>query len=582
MVLAALAALGGATSAHGKGFAYVAGFTDTVAAHTIGADGSLSPNGTQPTGNTPRSVAVSPDAKHAYVSNFGGGSVSGYDIQANGTLTPVPNSPFTAGSNAEGLAITPDGKFLYVAAQGAAAIHGFAIGADGGLTPVPDVSFTVIGLQEIAISGNGKFIYATAGTQVFEFSIDPDGSLTQVGLPEPTPPGAKGIVSTPDGSVVFVISQGANQIAPYTAAADGSLTLVATSLVPAGGVPQTPAVTPDGRFIYVTNSFAANTVTAYSIGAGGVLTAVPSQPFTTSAVAGVEDDAPYGIDAAPNGRLYVSNFGNGIVDPPAETVSVLSIAGDGGLSAPVTFPAGLNGPEYQSIATTPNQGPTAAVTATAAPPGQPTAFNASGSTDPDGGTVTRYDWDFGDGQTLADGGPTPTHTYTQAGTYTASVTVTDDEGCSNSVIFTGQTADCNGGAAATASTQVVVQPGAVELKLSGKKTQKLDAAIEVGAACDVACAAAGSGKLIVTTPSGGGKAALKSSRKTFKIKKVTKQVSAGGKVTLKLKLSKKARAAATKALNNGGKAVAKLTVTATTASGNTDRVKRSVKLVKKR
>ena len=75
---------------------------------------------------------------------------------------------------------------------------------------------------------------------------------------------------------------------------------------------------------------------------------------------------------------------------------------------------------------------------------------------------------------------------------------------------------------------------------------------------------------------------LKSSRKSFKIKKVTKQVSAGGKVTLKLKLSKKARRGATKALNNGGKVTAKLKITATTASGNTDSEKRSVKLVKKR
>ena len=43
-------------------------------------------------------------------------------------------------------------------------------------------------------------------------------------------------------------------------------------------------------------------------------------------------------------------------------------------------------------------------------PGVPVAFNASASSDPDG-SIARYDWAFGDGQTAPDGGPTPSHTY---------------------------------------------------------------------------------------------------------------------------------------------------------------------------
>ena len=43
--------------------------------------------------------------------------------------------------------------------------------------------------------------------------------------------------------------------------------------------------------------------------------------------------------------------------------------------------------------------------------GQVTAFDASASSDPDG-TIARYDWDFGDGTSAADAGPTPTHVYT--------------------------------------------------------------------------------------------------------------------------------------------------------------------------
>jgi PKD repeat protein len=63
---------------------------------------------------------------------------------------------------------------------------------------------------------------------------------------------------------------------------------------------------------------------------------------------------------------------------------------------------------------------------------EPVTFNGGGSVDPDG-TIVSYTWDFGDGSapvtvatTLVD------HTYTADGTYTATLTVTDDDGLTGS------------------------------------------------------------------------------------------------------------------------------------------------------
>jgi PKD repeat protein len=59
--------------------------------------------------------------------------------------------------------------------------------------------------------------------------------------------------------------------------------------------------------------------------------------------------------------------------------------------------------------------------------GVPVTFDGSGSFDPDGDIVA-YDWDFGDGTTAPDAGPTPSYTYAATGRYDLILTVTDNEG----------------------------------------------------------------------------------------------------------------------------------------------------------
>ena len=56
-------------------------------------------------------------------------------------------------------------------------------------------------------------------------------------------------------------------------------------------------------------------------------------------------------------------------------------------------------------------------------------FVGSASSDPDGDILNAtFDWDFGDGNTVLNAGPTPSHTYTVSTTYVATLTLTDEGG----------------------------------------------------------------------------------------------------------------------------------------------------------
>jgi PKD repeat protein len=61
------------------------------------------------------------------------------------------------------------------------------------------------------------------------------------------------------------------------------------------------------------------------------------------------------------------------------------------------------------------------------------AFSGSGSTDD--GTISSYAWNFGDGSAVS-ADPTPSHIFSSAGTYTVTLTVTDEDGLTGTAYVT--------------------------------------------------------------------------------------------------------------------------------------------------
>ncbi|MEW5931740.1 MAG: beta-propeller fold lactonase family protein, partial [Gemmatimonadota bacterium] len=85
-------------------------------------------------------VAVSNDGRYAYVTNTGSGTVSGYAVGRDGTLTLLDADGRTAvtgpGSSPIDEDFSRDGRFLYVLGAGSRAVHAFAFASDGSLAPV--------------------------------------------------------------------------------------------------------------------------------------------------------------------------------------------------------------------------------------------------------------------------------------------------------------------------------------------------------------------------------------------------------------------------------------------------------------
>jgi 6-phosphogluconolactonase len=79
---------------------------------------------------------VTPDGRFVYTNNAGSFTISGFAINGNGTLTPLPNTVQAMNPNGSAnidMTISADGKFLYSLNAGIGTIGIFAINKDGSL-----------------------------------------------------------------------------------------------------------------------------------------------------------------------------------------------------------------------------------------------------------------------------------------------------------------------------------------------------------------------------------------------------------------------------------------------------------------
>ncbi|MFF4855864.1 PQQ-dependent sugar dehydrogenase [Streptomyces rubiginosohelvolus] len=161
----------------------------------------------------------------------------------------------------------------------------------------------------------------------------------------------------------------------------------------------------DGRFF--ATEYGRKWIKPVEVKADGSPGTIDTFPWTGTQVM----DSAFG----PDGALYVLDYGTGANNQALYRVEYL---------------AGSNRSPVARAAADKTSGPTPLAV----------SFSSAGSADPEGGNLT-YAWDFGDGTTSTD--PNPSHTYTTAGTYNPTLTVTDPEGLTGTaslVVTAGNTA----------------------------------------------------------------------------------------------------------------------------------------------
>jgi 6-phosphogluconolactonase (cycloisomerase 2 family) len=212
---------------------------------------------------------------------------------------------------------------VYVTNNGSDDISGYTINTTtGALAPIAGSPFAnIANPSAIAVSSNGFFAFVTntgASNTVTAYRVATDGTFLRVPStqtnPNPAPVGMDPVtvVISPDTQFLYVANRGSDTVTAFSIGNGAVLTRVPqTSNNPNpvsvhGSAPRSMAISPSGRFFYVANS-GSNTVTTFEIGPNGLLTLVPPTATSSNPIS-VEGTTPKDIALVPNRPfLYVSN-----------------------------------------------------------------------------------------------------------------------------------------------------------------------------------------------------------------------------------------------------------------------------------
>ncbi len=282
---------------------------------------------------------------HVYVDDntVGTNTLAGFERHADGSLTPIPGSPFAIGGAGSGkglgsqgaLQLSSDGRYLLAVDAASNQISVLRVGWNGVPQPVgPPVSSGGVDPVSVAVSGDLVYVAnaGAGGTNVTGFYLAPWGGLyplpgASAALPEGSGPGD--VLVSPNGQNLIVTLVDTSQIASFSVRWDGSLVAAQGSPFTAQGLGPFGSGFRPNRYgqnspsqLFVTNAHngaGLGTVSAFDVSWSGQLSSIGASPFADG------QTAPCWLTISANGQfLYAVNTGSG-------TISSYAIEPDGSL-----------------------------------------------------------------------------------------------------------------------------------------------------------------------------------------------------------------------------------------------------------
>jgi 6-phosphogluconolactonase len=283
----------------------------------------------------------SPVVGHVYVNDntAPANTIAGFDRHADGTLTPIPGSPFATGGVGTGavigsqgaLQLTAGGRVLLAVDPGSNDISELLVGRDGRLLQLPGQTTPSQGNEPVSIAVSRGLVYVAnagaGGSNYAGFALDRFGRLRPLSgatfpLPDSAQPGD--VLINSSATKLVGTRVGTSQIDSFTIDGRGRLHAAAGSPYAAQGPgPFGSEFDPtDPNQVFVSNAHGgtnAGTVSAFRDGPGGVLASIGTSPFPNN------QTAPCWVEISRDGRHLFA------VNTAVPSVSSYRIRRDGSL-----------------------------------------------------------------------------------------------------------------------------------------------------------------------------------------------------------------------------------------------------------
>jgi 6-phosphogluconolactonase len=284
----------------------------------------------------------------------GTNTVAAFVRHPDGSLTPVPGSPFPAGGAGLGtglasqgaIQVSSDGRYVLAVDAGSNQISVLRIEHGGALAPVPGGVVSSGGAQPVSVAEHNGLVYvANAGaadSNYTGFTLSWDGRLralpgSVVALPSTAQPGDVLFNSTGTRLVGTLVAS--SQIDSFRVGFDGRLIAAPGSPFAAQGLgpfgSEFRPTNPDQLFVSNAHNVGAGTgtISAFDVARDGTLFSIGGSPFAD------DQTAPCWVEISRDGEfLFTVNTASG-------SISSYSIAWNGALtllgSTPVSAQAGV-------------------------------------------------------------------------------------------------------------------------------------------------------------------------------------------------------------------------------------------------